>query len=42
MNEKKEKCFYCEKIALYNQLVNYDGVYTVTGVCRNHLIIDIS
>lgn len=32
-----EKCFYCDRPAEYNDLVDDNGAYTVTGVCKVHV-----
>ena len=32
-----ERCHYCSNPAEYNQLVGEDKIYTVTGVCKDHL-----
>jgi len=38
-----EKCYYCDSKAEYNQLVGATPEeFTVSGVCKKHLIIDIS
>jgi hypothetical protein len=36
----QDKCYYCDKEAKYNQLVLDVDEYTVTGVCKTHLIND--
>jgi hypothetical protein len=38
-----EKCYYCDNEALYSQLVgNAPDEYAVTGVCKNHLKMDLT
>lgn len=37
-----EKCYYCEDKALYSQIVGESpDEYTVTGVCKKHLNMDL-
>jgi hypothetical protein len=36
MNDKKEKCYYCQNEALYNQLIPEE--LSVAGVCKKHLL----
>ena len=31
-----QKCFYCDKVAEYNDLVKEGDNYVVTGVCKKH------
>jgi hypothetical protein len=38
----EEKCFYCDALAEYSQLVGEEGSYTVAGVCKKHLTMGLS
>jgi len=37
-----EKCHYCDKAAMYSQLVGKPGNYSVSGVCKDHLVMDLN
>ena len=40
---KKETCYFCDKQAEYDQLVTVgDSTYTVSGVCKAHLLMGLS
>ena len=34
--EIKEKCYYCQAIATYNDIAEIDRTYKVVGVCACH------
>ena len=36
-SRKPEKCYYCDKKAEYNQLVEDSASFVVSGVCKDHL-----
>lgn len=42
MNTLKEKCFYCDKPAEYNDLVKVGLVYSMSSVCKAHLRMGLS
>ena len=35
-DEKAEKCHYCEEAAKYDDTIESDQQYFVTGVCEKH------
>ena len=37
-----EKCFYCDNIAEYSQLVGEENNYVVASVCKKHLTMGLS
>jgi hypothetical protein len=40
---KTEKCYFCDRQAEYDQTVSIDeSIYTVAGVCKNHLRMGLS
>ena len=34
--ETKEKCYYCQAIATYNDIAEVDRNYQIVGVCACH------
>ena len=34
--EEAEKCYYCQAIAIYNDLAEVDKNYQIVGVCACH------
>lgn len=43
MSQTKEKCYFCDHLAEYNQVVSLGGsIYTVSGVCKSHLLMGLS
>jgi len=43
MPKTKEKCHFCDHQAEYEQVVTVgDSKYTVSGVCKSHLMMGLS
>jgi hypothetical protein len=38
-----DRCYFCDQRAEYNQVVKQEeNSYTVSGVCKNHLVMGLS
>ena len=42
MSKTDERCFFCDHQAQYDQVVLDSSDYTVSGVCKSHLLMGLS
>ncbi len=38
----QEKCYYCDQVGEYTQLVGEDPNFSMSLVCKKHLIFDMT